>query len=390
MALGLCTVVLLLILRPLRNDRRREARSLCCGCSAPREARRGIYALPRLSGAPAPAAGLDRGVRRSRRVRRRAASPWRAGARRCPGSGDRIRRPALAPDGHAGARGGGAGGGRRGADPDRSPGVPRGIPPQRPRACCQVARTAVALRQEGAAGVRDELARRGAAAPIVPGAFVVADAADLDLPEGSIDLIYSEDVFEHIERGSLERVVEKMAGWLTPTGLAPGAPERLHGDHGRAPGGVVPESFAKPGGRRSEPWEHLRARRRHANTYLNELTRADYRALFSRGFEVLEEVVRLPDLGREFMTPEIAAELSAFGDDELFSNQVCSPPPTSARSVTGRLVVEPHVPAPDEIAVGGAAIGETRPEPAVLVVGELLPDAAVLRDGCLVVPRSSR
>jgi Methyltransferase domain len=171
--------------------------------------------------------------------------------------------------------------------------------------------------------LRAELVRRGAGAPIAPGAFIVCDAADLDLPANSIDLVYSEDVFEHMERASLERVVEKMAGWLSPGGLALVRPNIFTGITGGHLVEWYRQSFAKPGRtRRSEPWDHLRARSRVANTYLNELTRADYRALFGRRFEILEEVVKLPDLGREFLTPQIAEELSAFGDDELFSNQV--------------------------------------------------------------------
>ena len=171
--------------------------------------------------------------------------------------------------------------------------------------------------------LRDELARRGATAPIAPEAFVVSDAAELDLPARSIDLIYSEDVFEHIATDSLVRVVEKMAGWLKPDGLALVRPNVFTGITGGHLVEWYRQSFTKPGRtRRSEPWEHLRARRWPANTYLNELTRADYRALFERHFEILGEVVKLPDLGRELLTPEIAEELSAYGADELFSNQV--------------------------------------------------------------------
>lgn len=171
--------------------------------------------------------------------------------------------------------------------------------------------------------LRDELARRGDTAPIVPGAFIVSDAAELDLPERSIDLIYSEDVFEHIALDSLVRVLDKMASWLKPDGLALIRPNVFTGITGGHLVEWYRSSFAAPGrARRSQPWEHLRARRWSANTYLNELSRADYRALFESRFAIAEEVVKLPDLGREFLTPEIAEELSGYGTDELFSNQV--------------------------------------------------------------------
>jgi hypothetical protein len=53
-----------------------------------------------------------------------------------------------------------------------------------------------------------------------------------------------------------------------------------------------------PSERHSEPWEHLRERRFNPTTYLNELTRAEYRELFG-AFEILEERVTQPALGRE-------------------------------------------------------------------------------------------
>lgn len=56
--------------------------------------------------------------------------------------------------------------------------------------------------------------------------------------------------------------------------------------------------------------------------YLNGLTRAQYRELFSEDFEILEEHVRYPNLGSQYLTENVAAELSGFGEEELFSNQV--------------------------------------------------------------------
>ena len=76
-----------------------------------------------------------------------------------------------------------------------------------------------------------------------------------------------------------------------------------------------------PPKRRSEPWEHLRQRRFKPNTYLNELTRAEYRELFSVHFEILEVRVAQPDLGRANLDARAQAELADWPDDELFSNQ---------------------------------------------------------------------
>jgi len=65
------------------------------------------------------------------------------------------------------------------------------------------------------------------------------------------------------------------------------------------------------------------AQDRHpANTYLNKLSLADYRKLFSRHFDILQETCVRPNLGSQFMTPEIRLELNQYPDEELFSNAV--------------------------------------------------------------------
>ena len=71
-----------------------------------------------------------------------------------------------------------------------------------------------------------------------------------------------------------------------------------------------------------EPWAHLRGLARPANTFLNRLHRADYRALFEHRFEILHEESRHPDVGRERLTPAIRADVGDLSDEELFSNQV--------------------------------------------------------------------
>ena len=74
--------------------------------------------------------------------------------------------------------------------------------------------------------------------------------------------------------------------------------------------------------RKSEPWEHLRKKRYQADTYLNQLSRAQFRELFGKRFDILEERVQFPDLGREYLSPAVRDELSAYDEEELFSNQV--------------------------------------------------------------------
>lgn len=172
-------------------------------------------------------------------------------------------------------------------------------------------------RQFGAA-----LAARGYRVTVRPERFLVGDAGDADLDRGSLDLVYSEDVFEHIAPASLERLLAKMAGWLAPAGLALIRPNVFTG----ITGGHLLEwnrrSFLTGRARRTGPWDHLKQGDLLTNTYLNRLQRADYRELFTRHFEILEETVKLADLGRDLLTPELRTELAGFSDEELFSNQV--------------------------------------------------------------------
>jgi hypothetical protein len=152
------------------------------------------------------------------------------------------------------------------------------------------------------------------------GQLLIQDAASVDLPDHSIDLIVSESVFEHIPFASLKILIAKMSRWLKPSGLALIRPDVFTG----ISGAHLMEWFdLNPRRvRKSEPWEHLRKRRYRGNVYLNELRRSDYRALFSRYFQLLEEQVVDPNQGREFYTPDVAQELKDYGEDELFSNGV--------------------------------------------------------------------
>jgi len=145
----------------------------------------------------------------------------------------------------------------------------------------------------------------------------------LEFPDDHFDLIFSEDVFEHVTRTSLEALVPKMARWLKPDGLALIRPNIFTG----ILGGHLAEwgypSVLDPTQRRkSTPWEHLRARRFPPNTFLNEFRRSEYRELFSRAFAIVREEVLLPDLGREYLTDDVARELDAYPEEELFSNKV--------------------------------------------------------------------
>jgi SAM-dependent methyltransferase len=164
---------------------------------------------------------------------------------------------------------------------------------------------------------REILAQHGLQAPSPgPHRFLVGDAAECQ-PPGSFDLIYSFAVFEHIERDSLERLVARMPSWLVPGGIALIVPDVFTGFHGGHLVEWEASTFDVRIQRRSEPWEHLRKRRYRANTTLNELTRSDYKKLFSEHFEILEIIDEPRGRQAEWLTPEIRAELADYTDEDL-------------------------------------------------------------------------
>jgi hypothetical protein len=171
------------------------------------------------------------------------------------------------------------------------------------------------------AGLEDALKMRGYSLRIDASRLLVGDAADHDFAEQP-DLVYSEDVFEHIPTQGLERLVGSLARKIAPDGLALITPNVYTGITGGHLTEWYPELVRQKMPRDSEPWEHLRKKRFTANTYLNHLPRSAYRKLFSEWFEILEENVTIPDLGRQWLTSEVKAELAGWSDDELFSNQV--------------------------------------------------------------------
>ncbi|MFL5820067.1 MAG: class I SAM-dependent methyltransferase [Solirubrobacteraceae bacterium] len=167
------------------------------------------------------------------------------------------------------------------------------------------------------------LVERGFEPQIDRSRFFVGDAADVDLASSSLELVISEDVFEHIARPSLERLVPRIAKWLKPTGLALIRPNIFTGIMG---GHLLEWNYRcmvhPPTRRKSEPWEHLRKRRFEPNTSLNRLTRGEYRSLFSKHFDILDERVQVPNLGREYLVGKAAEDLAGFDEEELFSNRV--------------------------------------------------------------------
>lgn len=147
--------------------------------------------------------------------------------------------------------------------------------------------------------------------------FLVGDAAQYALARPQYDLIYSVQVFEHIKQESIEVLAAKMASWLNPGGIVLIQPDIWTGISGGHLPEWYPGTLSSSDPRRSEPWEHLRKRRFKANTTLNELTRQEYRDLFCVHFDILDEIERYPALGRQYLTPAICEELSAYSIEDL-------------------------------------------------------------------------
>jgi hypothetical protein len=170
-----------------------------------------------------------------------------------------------------------------------------------------------------------ELSRqRGKTVELPPQCLAVGDAASEQFwaCHRGADYIFSEDVLEHIPLGSLQRILALMAASMAHHGVVYLKPMVFTGICGGHHLEWYPHTLNQAMDRRTEPWEHLRKDRHPANTYLNKLCLADYRKLFSKDFDILQETCLRPNLGSQFMTPEIRQELSRYPDEELFSNGV--------------------------------------------------------------------
>jgi hypothetical protein len=173
--------------------------------------------------------------------------------------------------------------------------------------------------------LRSALRLRGDLHPVDRARFLVGSvgsaAIDARIAPGSLDLVFSEDVFEHIPRQELPVAIRAMRRWLGPGGLALVRVTLFTGITGGHDVEWYPHTHGQPLRRRSEPWEHLRRRRFPANTFLNELRLHEYRALFEPCFSIVEQSVSSAT-GRRFLTPEIRCELADYGEEELLSDEV--------------------------------------------------------------------
>lgn len=156
--------------------------------------------------------------------------------------------------------------------------------------------------------------------------LIVADSADAHFWKenpGPYDFIYSEDVFEHIPAAALPNLIDRMAENMSNGGIALVRPMVFTGICGGHHIDWYAGTFGKAIKRETPAWDHLLDNSHEADTYLNKVTRSQYRQMFEKRFEVLRDVNDWGELGREFLTVDLRNRLLAYDEYELFSNNVC-------------------------------------------------------------------
>jgi hypothetical protein len=139
---------------------------------------------------------------------------------------------------------------------------------------------------------------------------------------GPFDFVYSSDVFEHIPPDHLRTALGLMAKAMSERSVAVLTPMVFTGIAGGHDLDWYPYRANEPLGERTPPWGHLTGESKAADTYVNKLSRKDFRAMLAEVFEIVEERGLDPDLGRRHLTPERRAALKDYDEDELFSNRV--------------------------------------------------------------------
>jgi ubiquinone/menaquinone biosynthesis C-methylase UbiE len=151
--------------------------------------------------------------------------------------------------------------------------------------------------------------------------FLVGDAGSFEFPSESIDFIYSEDVFEHIPADAIHRLCDNLSRAITKDGLALFSPFVFTGISGNHLVEWYPHTLNLNMVRSSEPWEHLRKRRFHADCYLNELRVHDFEVIFKQYFDIVNVLNINPNSGKQYLTNEIKEELAEYSEAELLSDK---------------------------------------------------------------------
>lgn len=156
--------------------------------------------------------------------------------------------------------------------------------------------------------------------------LVVGDASDPDawssIPN-DLDLVYSEDVFEHIPKENLDAVLQCIILHLRRDGLMLIRPNIWTG----ITGGHFVEWYQtnanKNERKRRPPWSHLVTGRGEPTVYLNKMTLSAYSELFSRHCDIIDVINAEYGLGADLLTDEMLAGIPAtFSRDDLLTNNV--------------------------------------------------------------------
>ena len=143
----------------------------------------------------------------------------------------------------------------------------------------------------------------------------VYDGVHMPLPNASVDLVVSHEVFEHI--ADVPAVLDELARVLRPGGriyIYIHSFTSLSGGHHIA--WKHPDTHPS---RMVAPWDHLRARK-HVNipSWLNGLREHQYREMFEKVFEIEEWRITAEE-GRALLTEEVRKELAEYSERELLS-----------------------------------------------------------------------
>jgi SAM-dependent methyltransferase len=157
--------------------------------------------------------------------------------------------------------------------------------------------------------------------------FVTADAeaSQYPLPPASFDLAASNAVLEHV--GDVPAFAREIARVLAPGGLFYGI---IHNFYSLSGGHNPDWAYAdEHPSKRVPPWDHLRQNLSPAFVHLNRMRPEAYRSALGEALDVLlfegRDINHDPPgvEGDRFLTPEIAAELSAYPRELLLTRSWC-------------------------------------------------------------------
>jgi hypothetical protein len=168
--------------------------------------------------------------------------------------------------------------------------------------------------------------------------FVQANAAQISIGQLFLDaqslmvlppplVVVSESVFEHIPYYDLVKILQNLKLFSDSSSrplLVLTRPTIWTGICGSHLTEWYHHNVNSSTTKRSQPWEHLRLNRFVADTYLNKLSRSDFRNLFEdAGYVICAETIEHPNLGASYLEdPSLRQELAGWADEELLSNEV--------------------------------------------------------------------